>query len=184
MTTKIPVFASNETAVKLDSERKVLIDGVFVKLKSTVNIVGVDSDGSVLTMKCRRCDEVKPFEEFQDSKGCALGKSFSCKDCVRAASKKWSLDNKEQRDEDSRNRARAGKMYAIAKFGNKCGDCGNTFPVACYDFHHTDGSDKEANPSKFFRMSKERLDNELNKCVMLCANCHRVRHYGDRMYDN
>jgi 5-methylcytosine-specific restriction endonuclease McrA len=69
-----------------------------------------------------------------------------------------------------RNRERA-----IALLGGACADCGGTFHRAAMDFHHVDGRDDDKNISWIH--SWKSLEEELKKCVLLCANCHRVRHF-------
>lgn len=60
--------------------------------------------------------------------------------------------------------------------GKKCQICGvNYLPTCCYDFHHNKGA-KEIEISKLIqkkRVMDAELKNELDKCVILCANCHR-----------
>ena len=59
-----------------------------------------------------------------------------------------------------------------------CRACGfDTHPCAL-DFHHQDGSDKDAEVSKLVQngRSRERILNEIAKCIVLCANCHRIEH--------
>jgi hypothetical protein len=60
--------------------------------------------------------------------------------------------------------------------GKKCCNCGVDYlPICCYDFHHNKAT-KEENISQMIK-GKTKLDaelkNELDKCVVLCANCHR-----------
>lgn len=45
----------------------------------------------------------------------------------------------------------------------------------CLDFHHVDDNDKEFNITNIYK-NKNKLKKELNKCVVLCANCHRKLH--------
>lgn len=61
--------------------------------------------------------------------------------------------------------------------GEKCGDCKNSFPAPVYEFHHLNPKEKERNPSYLFRKGWKATEEELLKCVMLCANCHRIRHW-------
>ena len=85
------------------------------------------------------------------------------------------------RKEIQRDRARNNKIKAIDFFGNKCLDCGleSEFSTV-YDFHHLDPSVKENGISKLMSYSWNKIETELKKCVMLCANCHRIRHAKER----
>lgn len=48
--------------------------------------------------------------------------------------------------------------------------------AACFDFHHINPNEKIYNPSTALRLSKEKRDMELSKCLLICANCHRLIH--------
>ncbi len=70
------------------------------------------------------------------------------------------------------------KDAAIAAFGAKCGHCGGSFHRAVFDFHHR--GDKLGSPSEMFlNKSLSALARELAKCILLCANCHRLEHRDD-----
>lgn len=72
---------------------------------------------------------------------------------------------------------RQRKLKAVEYMGSKCTDCGGEFHPSVYDFHHLDPSQKDYSPGKGLKMSWDKAVLELNKCVMLCANCHRLRHH-------
>lgn len=76
-------------------------------------------------------------------------------------------------------RARARTIHGlIAEYKRLHGcACRENHP-ACLDFHHTDG-DKEVNIADATRTgwSAKRLQSEIEKCVIVCANCHRKMHY-------
>jgi len=78
----------------------------------------------------------------------------------------------------SRNKERykANKLRAVEHMGGTCVDCGGTFHHAAFDFHHVDNRAADMVDS-WLHWTWERIEAELAKCVMLCANCHRVRHY-------
>lgn len=59
---------------------------------------------------------------------------------------------------------------------NPCTDCGGTFPVVCMQFDHT-GDDKEYNISSMVTCGYNiaRIDVEIAKCELVCANCHAIR---------
>lgn len=46
------------------------------------------------------------------------------------------------------------------------------------DFHHLDPSTKTTEVAKLESSSYERIQNEINKCVVLCRNCHAEVHHG------
>ena len=54
-------------------------------------------------------------------------------------------------------------------------DCGYDRSIAALEFHHRDPRTKEFGIGAFIS-SKHRLNVELEKCDLVCANCHRVRH--------
>ena len=67
------------------------------------------------------------------------------------------------------------KDALIDAMGGCCQTCGGVFPSAAYDFHHV--GEKDADPSALIaNNSVERIAQEIEKCVLLCANCHRIEH--------
>jgi hypothetical protein len=69
------------------------------------------------------------------------------------------------------------KSAWVQKFGGKCADCSGVYPDPVFEFHHIDPSTKAHHDNaKIFMFSDVRIEEELKKCVMLCANCHRLRH--------
>ncbi len=72
--------------------------------------------------------------------------------------------------------------YIDSKKNVPCRDCGNSFPTICMDFHHVGDKDptlvkqRKSMKSWMKRWSIKRIDEELDKCVVLCSNCHRIRH--------
>ena len=58
--------------------------------------------------------------------------------------------------------------------------CGYNKCLSALVFHHKDPSTKEFNLSKFARNNKitYELLRELEKCIMICANCHAEVHEG------
>ena len=69
------------------------------------------------------------------------------------------------------------KTIVVEHFGDKCHDCGGTFPHCCYDFHHIDPATKSFEIAPRLDGNINTIMEEAKKCVMLCSNCHRVRHY-------
>ena len=61
---------------------------------------------------------------------------------------------------------------------HKCRRCGYDRFIGALEFHHLDSDEKDFNIAQRWTVSKERLANEINKCVMLCSICHRELHGG------
>lgn len=72
------------------------------------------------------------------------------------------------------------KLEAVQYKGGKCHDCKQSYPLSVYDFHHREPEHKDFEIASFQGFVKERywpkLKIELDKCDLLCANCHRIRH--------
>ena len=72
------------------------------------------------------------------------------------------------------------KDEIVAHFNNECADCKQPYPRNVYDFHHVNPNEKEYQVARLLALKDtKRLWAELAKCVMLCANCHRIRHMED-----
>ena len=75
----------------------------------------------------------------------------------------------------------ANKQWAIEYKGDKCESCG-LIPeyLVVLEFHHKDMNEKEFNISRESNMCldsfKKKVTPELDKCALLCANCHRTEH--------
>lgn len=82
---------------------------------------------------------------------------------------------------------RSERLLAECKdaLGNKCLRCGSSNNL---QFHHRDPDSKEFEVSKARSVSAERLKTELEKCDLLCAECHRnvhaAKHGSWRKYQN
>jgi predicted HNH restriction endonuclease len=72
-------------------------------------------------------------------------------------------------------RSRKQKHLGVVHKGGKCIICGYNKSEAALEFHHVDPSKKEFG-FKSSWINLERLFKELDKCVLVCANCHREIH--------
>ena len=94
--------------------------------------------------------------------------------------KKWYETNKEKETLRIRQRRHdIAQWFAEYKSQLKCVECGEDH-VACLDFHHL--HDKEDCIYKLVvgGCSRERILKEIEKCLVLCSNCHRKLHYMQR----
>ena len=97
------------------------------------------------------------------------------------------LCNKPFKDYQKRQRNRCGscntkirrfraKAAAIKLLGGKCTECGWHGNQAAMQFHHKDASQKEFIIGNVANKSWDSIKKEMQKCVLLCANCHMIEH--------
>jgi len=66
---------------------------------------------------------------------------------------------------------------AVAYKGDKCERCGYDHCIDALEFHHIDPTQKDFSiSSKGYTRSWSKVKEELDKCMILCANCHRELH--------
>ena len=88
------------------------------------------------------------------------------KEATKLRTKQKNIKNKEEWD--------------LFKGTLKCTKCGFNHPAAL-DFHHENPAEKEYAISKL--ISNKRFKTaveEVKKCIVLCANCHRIHHYKEK----
>lgn len=149
--------------------------------------------------ECTTCLVVKHKSEFSLRSTITGQRHKICKECHKKVARrhykkdtrkyinragKWSKENPSKRKkialESAKKISREQKRLAVEYKGGKCVDCNGVFHQSVYDFHHVNPSDKDYHVSTFlsargFEAAKEELD----KCVLLCCNCHRIRHYNE-----
>jgi 5-methylcytosine-specific restriction endonuclease McrA len=67
------------------------------------------------------------------------------------------------------------KQKAVDYLGGKCSNCGYNKCLAALEFHHINPMEKDKDFAKL-RLRFNKLKPELDKCILLCANCHREHH--------
>jgi type II secretory ATPase GspE/PulE/Tfp pilus assembly ATPase PilB-like protein len=121
----------------------------------------------VQTKTCTACKIEKSVGDFYKSKTHRLGLMCYCKFCFnQKVVARWVKRKKE----------------AIKHKGSQCQRCGlhlENSHYAVFEFHHVDPSVKETDWSKLRMKSWQEVKEELDKCKLLCANCHRVVHAED-----
>jgi 5-methylcytosine-specific restriction endonuclease McrA len=66
------------------------------------------------------------------------------------------------------------KEELINLLGSQCSICGNCFHNSAYDFHHLNPKEKEFGIASL--SSYKKRHEEIKKCILVCANCHRTLH--------
>ena len=125
-----------------------------IKRKKPAPIRGIDRT-------CTKCLVFKTKDHFYSNEN-GLGGSW-CKLCL----------SKSVVERQNRN-----KQSAVDYKGGSCKSCGFSAYLGALEFHHLDPTEKDFEISRFSSRFDERLKIELNKCVLLCSNCHRMVHAG------
>ena len=88
-------------------------------------------------------------------------------------------DRREYMREAVKRRRKRLREMAREYSGNKCMICGYNRCPGALDFHHRDPKKKEFGLSdRCLTRSWEKTKKEIEKCVLICANCHREVHAG------
>ncbi len=109
---------------------------------------------------CTKCKLEKPITDFYKQSDRSTRSSF-CKPCKnRYDTLRW-VEKKKK---------------AILYKGGCCNLCGYDKYYGALQFHHLDPSEKEADWAKLRGRSWSKITKELDKCLLLCANCHAEAH--------
>ena len=144
------------------------------------------------TKKCPRCEKPKSLDEFYTSKRSKSGRECYCIEC-----------NKEKSRDDPNTKKRMARYYRQHKTKlagaqmakrrtqrlpldrlkeeNGCVVCGIT-DRRVLDFHHTNPDEKKISigeTATLHKYSQEQLLAEASKCIVICANHHRILHAED-----
>jgi hypothetical protein len=114
----------------------------------------VDRKAFEVSKTCSRCHKSSPEISFYNST-----RFRYCKTCANV--------KKYQRDVGMKKRA-------IEYKGGKCIRCGYVGHPVVYDFHHL--HDKQMSWRMMCNSGWEKAQIELDKCELLCSNCHRLLH--------
>lgn len=113
---------------------------------------------NMIKKKCPSCKELLPLSAFNNDRTKSYGKATWCKMCSK--------------DRVTKARARAKLSFLEYKGGARCIKCGYDKYIGALDFHHVDPASKEIRIPDVTVLD-DRMKAELDKCVVLCANCHR-----------
>jgi len=110
---------------------------------------------------CPKCKKDIDTKEFYQRRGKENSSTY-CKPCT---------------SEQTLERTRNLKSQMVEYKGGCCTRCGYKKYQGALGFHHIDPNGKDFNPSRLKNYSfNERLKNELDKCILVCSNCHREIH--------
>lgn len=112
--------------------------------------------------KCPKCKIEKEKDLFYNKRNKSDFSTY-CKECTK---------------QDVFDRQRKLKQQCVDYKGGKCSECGYNKCIGALDFHHLDPNKKDFSiGKKAINSFSDIIKKELDKCILLCANCHREKHY-------
>jgi hypothetical protein len=148
------------------------------------------------TKICNKCKDELPAttEYFWPNSHHKDGLQGHCKKCQNEYRKQWRARYKEKHGESADKRYYSSHLEDSARLNAKrvkehaewvdsikeatpCADCGNFFPAVCVDFDHREGEVKFKGVCWLVQngYSREKIQEEIDKCDIVCSNCHRIR---------
>ena len=152
--------------LKIDGKYHTINSRVFClkcspfKKHNTTNLVKQELDLNRKDRLCPKCKEILSIEKFYDRRG-KKNNSPYCKDCMNKI---------------TRSRQLATKTKAIQYLGGHCVICGYDKYQGSMQFHHKDPTIKDFTIGYHACWCFESIKKELDKCVLLCSNCHHEVH--------
>lgn len=146
-------------SIDLDGRRRFLHKRSYCLVCEKLNTISAQTE-----KQCSYCKEVKPTTEYypRQSRG-RKGFSAYCRKCI---------------GKQNAERARQEKLKCLEYKGSKCEVCGYSKYVGALEFHHRNPIEKDFAISKI-KVFDDKMRRELDKCDLLCSNCHKERHSSD-----
>lgn len=131
------------------------------------------------TKCCNKCKTIKAITDFNQNKSRKDGYHSICRDCMKSYLQNHYNNNKTYyRDKTRKAERRSKHIIDAIKANTPCCDCGNYYDPICIDFDHTEPIKKAfgiSGASKVLGYSIIKILLEIEKCDIVCANCHRLR---------
>lgn len=128
---------------------------------------------------CNRCSISKDESAFYKAAKTKDGLQHACKECCKPMHRAYNARAFESRKSKRMEYQQTnGLRYNVWKAQQKCALCEESTPC-CLDLHHLDPAQKEVTISNVVQYwSWKRLKMEIDKCIVVCSNCHRKIHAG------
>jgi len=137
-------------------------------------VIAQEKSPHLFDKKCTRCSKIQKLTEFYRlklksgyygyqsvCKLCYPDKQFKYKETLKASSKAW--------------RRRFREEIQTLKESTPCNDCGKQYSYYVMQFDHVVGDKKFNLSAAVGRQRKQDIYDEIEKCEIVCSNCHAER---------
>lgn len=131
---------------------------------------------------CGTCNQELDIVDFSLKDAKTNKRHSKCKACQKEYSKKHYTEKKvdyldKAKVNNKKYKKRNDELLVGLKEGKPCKDCGECYPHYVMDFDHLPNFQKSENVSKMKNssFSAKAIIEEIKKCELVCANCHRER---------
>lgn len=118
------------------------------------------------TKICTKCGRELPLDSFHWRDKAKGTRRSECKDCHNSVMNKRNAENRQ--------------IIQQLKQNQRCEKCGET-RWYLLDYHHLNPEEKKNTIAKLMVHScQDSVQEEIKKCILLCANCHREFHHFEK----
>ena len=132
-----------------------------------------------MSKTCTKCGETKALELFGKQSNGPQGRASWCKACKSAqVASRYANDagyRESQKAYSRRRHADNARRLSDYKMERGCADCGFNAHPAALEFDHLPEYTKSFTISSKTSYDWGRLQSEIDKCEVVCANCHAIR---------
>lgn len=131
---------------------------------------------------CTQCKQLLELSSFYKN-----GNRYrsECKECSKRTMiprhRRHYLANKDKvKQKNIRSKVVISEFLRSCK-DRPCADCGQSYPYWVMDFDHLHSKNFNLGSAPTRRLGMDRIKKEVEKCEVVCSNCHRTRSYNRRM---
>ena len=128
--------------------------------------------------ECPKCKKVKSFDEYCQDKSTKYNVASWCKECNSKSNKKYRRAKLTQYRQVANKRVKRKRdVVEKYKIEKGCAKCGYKKLGVVLEFHHIDKNTKEKSIGNMIIGKLHKTIEEIDKCIVLCSNCHQEFHY-------
>ena len=126
---------------------------------------------------CSRCKTSRLITDFNFRNRAAGVRHIYCRKCGKKFTRSHYRRNKRQYIDRSIRAKEMRREYVRQVKSRPCADCGVQYPYYVMDFDHREGEEKSFEMNRVIYVTMRALKQEIEKCDVVCSNCHRERTY-------